>query len=221
MAKGVIFDLDGTLIDTIAELSNASNYALRKLGYPTWSEAEYRTFVGNGVTRLLLRALPEDAKGEIDVARRYFNEYYEAHMLDTVPPYAGITELLAACRAAGIPTCVNTNKVEAYAVRMLEHVFPNSFLHIVGDQGENGRFPRKPRPDAALYLCREMDVEPQDCLFVGDSAVDFETARNGGLTSVLVDWGFVRRDLLEPLHADYLIDTPQHIWELLKPSAAL
>ncbi len=212
MVKAVIFDLDGTLIDTISELSNASNYALTRLGCPTWEVKDYRTFVGNGIRRLLLRSLPEDRRGEIDTARKYFNEYYTEHLLDTAPVYDGIRPLIRALKERGIRVAVNTNKAHNFAVRLIDSVFPGEFEKTVGDEGG---YPRKPEPDAALALCKMMGAEPGECIFAGDSGVDLETAKNAGMISVLCSWGFVYRDLLEGMDYQYIIDKPEEMLDII------
>ncbi len=212
MVKAVIFDLDGTLIDTIQELSNASNFALGKLGFPLWEVKDYRTFVGNGITRLLLRSLPENEKDKIDVARRYFNEYYSAHVLDTAPPYDGIPELISVLKARGIRLAVNTNKAQVYASALTDSVFPNEFEYVIGDEGG---FPRKPDPTAALFLAEKLGARPEECIFLGDSGVDYETAKNAGMISVVCSWGFVYKDILLTLGVENMIDKPEELLDFI------
>lgn len=213
MVKAVIFDLDGTLIDTIQELSNASNYALTRLGFPNWEVEDYRTFVGNGIRRLLLRSLPENAKDKIDIARSYFNEYYSAHVLDTAPPYNGIRELIKELKSRGIRIAVNTNKAQEYASALIDKVFPGEFERVIGDEGG---FPRKPEPAAALYLAELLGVRPEECIFLGDSGVDLETAKNAGMISVVCSWGFVYRDVLMSMNLENIIDRPEELVDLIE-----
>ncbi len=215
MVKAVIFDLDGTLIDTIQELSNASNYALTKMGCPTWEVSDYRTFVGNGITRLLLRSLPEDRRGEINTARKYFNEYYTVHLLDNAPAYDGIPELIDKLREMGVRIAVNTNKANEFAVRLIDHVFPGKFEKTVGDEGG---YPRKPEPEAALALAEMMGAKPGECIFMGDSGVDLATAKNAGMISVLCSWGFVYRNVLEEMDYENIIDSPLQLLDIIKNS---
>lgn len=212
MVKAVIFDLDGTLIDTIDELANASNHALTKLGFPNWGVKEYRTFVGNGITRLLLRSLPENEKDKIDTARKYFDEYYSRHVLDTTPVYSGINSLIAELKKRGIRLGVNTNKAHQFASALIEKVFPNVFEYVIGDEGG---FPRKPEPDAALYIARSFGLASDECIFLGDSAVDLETARNAGMISVLCSWGFVFKELLLKTDYQYIIDSPEELLSII------
>ncbi len=209
--KAVIFDLDGTLIDTIYELANAGNYALTRMGCPTWTVQDYRTFVGNGITRLLLRSLPEDRRTEIDTARAYFDEYYDRHVLDTTPVYDGIPELLSELKSRGIPLAVNTNKAHPFAQRIIDHVFPGVFERVVG---EKIGYPRKPEPDAALALAEMFGVRPEECIFAGDSGVDLNTAKNAGMVSVLCSWGFVYKSVLMEMDYEYMIDRPEEMLKL-------
>lgn len=213
MVKAVIFDLDGTLIDTIAELANASNYALVKLGFPTWEIKDYRGFVGNGITRLLLRSLPQDAKDRIDEARRLFNEYYSVHLLDNAPPYEGVPQLVKELKRRGIRVCVNTNKAQTFAKALAESVFPGEFEIVIGDEGG---FPRKPDPAAALYLAEKMGAAPSECIFMGDSGVDLETAKNAGMTSVLCSWGFVYKDVLMGMDYENIINRPEELLDIIE-----
>lgn len=212
MVKAVIFDLDGTLIDTIDELSNASNYALRRLGFPTWKVADYRTFVGNGIKRLLLRSLPEDKKDKIDEARSFFDEYYSAHVLDTTPVYDGINELIAELKKRNIRMAVNTNKAQKFASGLIEKVFPNTFEIVIGDEGG---YPRKPDPCAAFAIAEKMGVKPDECVFMGDSGVDLETAKNAGMISVVCSWGFVFKELLLNMDYENMIDEPKELLEII------
>ncbi len=212
MVKAVIFDLDGTLIDTIVELANASNYALTRLGFPNWGIEDYRTFVGNGIKRLLLRALPEDKKECIGEARSLFNEYYSAHVLDYATAYEGIHELISELGRRGIRLAVNTNKAQSFAVALIDKVFPDTFEFVIGDEGG---YARKPEPDAALFLAKELGALPEECVFLGDSGVDLETAKNAGMISVLCSWGFVYRDNLEKTEYRYIIDKPEELLNII------
>lgn len=212
MVKAVIFDLDGTLINTIQELANASNYALERLGFPSWQVSDYRGFVGNGIRQLLLRSLPENQKDKIEEAREYFNEYYSRHLLDTAPEYPGITPLLNELKRRGISMAVNTNKAQEFSSALTEHVFPGVFVKVVGDEGG---YPRKPMPDAALALAELMGASPRECVFMGDSTVDLETAKNAGMISVLCGWGFVYKNVLEKTDYEYIIDKPAELLKII------
>ena len=212
MVKAVIFDLDGTLIDTIYELANAGNYALTRMGCPTWDVANYRTFVGNGITRLLLRSLPENRRDEIDTARKYFDEYYDLHVLDTTPVYEGIPELLAELKSRGIRLVVNTNKHHVFAQRLIDNVFPGVFEIVIG---EKIGYPRKPEPDAALALAERLGAEPSECVFMGDSGVDLNTAKNAGMISVLCSWGFVYKHVLMEMDYEHMIDKPLELLDII------
>ncbi|MDO4563235.1 MAG: HAD-IA family hydrolase [Clostridia bacterium] len=213
MVKGVIFDLDGTLIDTLFELANAANYALTQWGFPTHTIEEYRGFVGNGVTKIVERALPEGKKDLTMAVREKFYEYYEAHILDTVPIYDGMAKLVAELGRRGIPMCVNTNKIDAFAKKLANYAFPGAFIEVLG---ECDRFPKKSAPDAALYLCEKMGINSSECLFVGDSGVDIKTADNAKMPKIIVTWGFVYKSELEKLCDGPFADSADDILKMVE-----
>lgn len=213
----VIFDLDGTLVNTIADLGMACNHALVATGYPEHRIEEYPRLVGNGVNKLIERALPAEAKtsaaqteAEIARVRAAFEPYYDAHNCDLTVPYAGVPELLAALRERGCRLAVASNKYQAATAFIVSHFFPNTFDVVFG---ERAGVPRKPDPQVVSDI-RSL-LPDEQVLYVGDSLVDIETARRAGVPVAACSWGFVPRAELEAAGPDYLVDDALSILKLL------
>ena len=213
MVKGVIFDLDGTLIDTIEGLANSVNAAMDFYNFPKHSIEKYRTFVGNGVGKLVERALPEGKKHLLEDARKIFEKHYAETMLDVLPVYDGIGELLDYLRAKNIKIAVNTNKLDVFAKPMIEKVFGNIFTEVLG---EVEQFARKPSSDGADYLMDKMGVAKHECIYIGDSQVDIKTAKNAGIKCVSVTWGFAAKEILLENEAEIMVDKPCEIIDLIE-----
>lgn len=219
MKTYVIFDLDGTLLNTIDDLANATNYALRTLGYPQHGMWVYPQMVGNGVAKLMERALPEDARTEANINNMLaeFKSYYSEHCCDETKPYPGIPELLGELSARGINLAVTSNKYQAAVSTLIGHYFPDDNFKAVLGNVEG--MPRKPDPSIvfkALSLC---PTPKADVLYVGDSGVDMETARRACVESVGVSWGFRTIHELHEAFADHIVSTPSQILELIGTSA--
>ena len=214
MYTNVIFDLDGTLLNTIEDLADAGNWVCRSHGWPTHTVEEYKRYVGNGMTKLASRFIPEDRRTPQGIAAvlEEFMTYYNAHKEDKTAPYPGIGELLARLRGAGVRTAVLSNKAHSLVPAIIEGYFPGMFDFI---QGALDGAPVKPDPTLLRRLMRDMGAPPESTLFVGDSNVDVRTAKNGGLTSCGVLWGFRSRAELEAEGADYIVDAPQALAELI------
>lgn len=207
----IIFDLDGTLLDTIDDLATSTNHALARYGYPTHPLNAYRLFVGNGITKLMERALPENARQpeNIDRLRAEFIEYYRAHKTDLSRPYPGIPDLLHALRAEGIRLAVASNKYHQGTVELVRHFFDNSLFSVVLGQREN--IPVKPDPAIVHDILSATGIPASHTLYVGDSGVDMQTAHNSRITSIGVTWGFRTRQELKENGADHIVDTPAEI----------
>ena len=192
MKKLVIFDLDGTLLNTIADLAQSTNHALSVLGYPTHEESAYNFMVGNGINKLFERALPEGEKSEENVlrVRKEFIPYYDAHNADKSRPYPGIPELLEQLQSLGLQIAVASNKYQAATQKLIAHYFPKTIV------------------DDILSIAK---TDRKDVLYVGDSGVDMQTAINAGVTSCGVTWGFRPRTELEEFHPDYIADKAEEI----------
>ncbi len=191
----LIWDLDGTLLDTLDDLMDATNHVLEKLGHPKRSREEIRRFVGNGVGKLISRAMPEgSAEAEAEKALAEFRPYYDAHCQDKTGPYPGILEVLAGFQAQGYPMAVVSNKPDS-AVRILCREYFGDLIAVT--TGEVAGIPRKPAPDLVFQAAKALGVELRDCIYIGDSEVDIQTARNAGLPCLSVLWGFRDREVLE------------------------
>ena len=209
----IIFDLDGTLLNTLGDLRDAVNNSLRLRALPERSLEEVRCFVGNGIRKLMERALPEgSSEQEIDAALADFKAYYAAHMTVNTVPYDGIPELLTELRRRGIRVGVLSNKIDSAAKELIEYYFAGK-IDVV--YGERAGIPRKPDPTSCRMLIKDLGAQPENVLYVGDSAVDMNTAHNAGLTAAAVTWGFRSREELLANGANYLIDTPMQLLELL------
>ena len=211
MKKLVIFDLDGTLLDTIADLAESANYALKQLGYPTHDVETIRTFVGNGINKLLERALPSHEQTEENVIRMrsHFVPYYDVHNADLSNPYPGIVSLLEDLQAKGIQIAVASNKYQAATVKLVKQYFPNiDFVEILGQrEGINV----KPDPTIVFDILKKAKVSFEETLYVGDSGVDMQTAINAGIDAVGVTWGFRPRAELESFQPMGLIDKAEEL----------
>ncbi|MBO4674542.1 MAG: HAD-IA family hydrolase [Elusimicrobiaceae bacterium] len=211
----VVFDLDGTLLNTIADLTCAVNYALRVHQFPPRSQEQCLQFVGNGVAKLVERALPEGARSSsiITAVRDSFFTYYNAHLTDKTTIYPGMEETLFALQARHIKIAVASNKYQTATEKIIAHFFPQiSFAAVLG-QREGVAV--KPDPTIVYDILLAAGEEKSQCLYVGDSDVDMQTSHNAGVRSCAVTWGFRSRKLLANCHPDYLIDCPEELLPIL------
>lgn len=213
MTRAVIFDLDGTLLNTLGDLTAAVNHGLAACGLPPHTEAEVRTYVGDGVKELIARACPADA-GEATRAAvlAAYLPYYAAHNRDATAPYEGVMELLDALRECGIKTAVVSNKHDSGVQALCAHYFGDLLELAVG--GGDSR-PLKPAPDSLLYAMAQLGVASDEVWYVGDSVQDVMTARNAGVKCAAVTWGFHDRARLEAEHPTCLADTVQQLQNVL------
>lgn len=208
-----IFDMDGTILDTLDDLTDSVNFALVQSGFSKRSREEVCCFVGNGIRRLLERAVPEGTEvGEIDRVHKVFREYYKEHCAEKTKPYIGIYELLQELRQAGCKTAVVSNKADFAVQELCRKYFDGLFDAAVGER--EGIF-RKPAPDSVLEILRLLEVEKKDALYIGDSDVDIETARNAEIDEIAVEWGFRQRDFLEEKGAKRIVSSPKEIAKIV------
>lgn len=215
MKKAVIFDLDGTLLNTIDDLSDSVNFVLKKHKYPTFSIEEYKYKVGNGMRKLIERSLPETEQSEekIEQILAEFMAYYGEHKMDKTAPYDGIEQLLKTLKQKGIKTAVVTNKAHISAKPLIDSVFKNLFDEVAG---QKEGVPTKPDPTAVLAVMKELKVKADECLYLGDSGVDMQTARNADVFGIGVLWGFRKAEELKENGAKALIKEPQEVLEYLQ-----
>ena len=185
-----IFDLDGTLLDTVADLANATNQALAQCGYPTHPTDAYYQFVGNGINKLFFRALPEEARTEENVMRirSLFVPYYNEHNADDSRPYPGVSELLRTLQTQGIQVAVASNKYQQATAKLVGHFFPDIRFAAVYGQREGVAI--KPDPAVVADILNDTGISRADTIYIGDSGVDMQTARNAEVESIGVSWGF-------------------------------
>lgn len=212
-----IFDLDGTLINTIDDLGQACNHALSACGFPTHKIEDYPRLVGNGINKLIERALPEEHRNEATVLRlrEYFVPFYDQHNCDLTRPYDGIPELLQTLKAAEHTLAVASNKYQAATEKIVAHFFPNTFDIVLG---ERAGIPRKPDPqvvwDILASLPSTINHKPST-LYVGDSLVDAATAKAANLPFVACTWGFCTKEQLQTAQPDYMVNHPSEILALV------
>ncbi len=209
--EAYIFDLDGTLLDTLTDLAEATNYALRTHGLPERTVSEVRAFVGNGVRMLMRRAIPDgEANRQFEDIFQTFREYYLIHSLDVTRPYDGIPELLAQLKAEGKRLAVVSNKFYTATEELCRHFFPNIIEVAIGENEAEG-IKKKPAPDTVIEALRKLGVSKDRAVYIGDSDVDLATARNSGLPCISVLWGFRDKDFLLANGATTFVTRPQDI----------
>lgn len=211
----VIFDLDGTLLDTVADLANATNQALEQCGYPTHPVEAYYKFVGNGINKLFARALPTEASNEENVlrVRSLFVPYYNEHNADYSRPYPGIVELLHTLQEDGVKIAVASNKYHEATLKLVHYFFPD--IRFAAIYGQREDVPVKPAPDIVYDILRDTGISTEQALYVGDSGVDMQTACNAGVESVGVTWGFRSEAELREHGAAHLVHEADAILSFL------
>ncbi len=213
MSRALVFDLDGTLADTLADVAGAMNRSLARAGLPGHAPGAYRFLIGDGVVELARRALPPGSALRLDEIVAGFREIYAEHLLDETKPYPGIPELLAELRARKVPSAVLSNKPEDATRAIVDRLFPaHSFATVAGQRPDR---PRKPDPTVALAIARDLGVPPAETLLVGDSKTDMLTATAVGMVPIGVLWGFRDRAELEAHGARAVIERPSELLEWL------
>lgn len=211
--KAIVFDLDGTLLNTLDDLWLSVNYTMDKFGFPHRDRREVRSFLGSGVRVLINKSLPDDKKDMTDECLATFKAYYDIHKDDNTRPYDGVIDMLKEVRAAGIKSAIVSNKYDA-AVQELKNVTFNGLVDFA--VGEGNGIKTKPAPDGVLLALKNLGVNKDEAVYVGDSEVDLKTAENSGLKCVAVTWGFRDRDFLLDNGAKNVIDNPAELLPLVK-----
>ena len=206
MINTIIFDLDGTLLNTLEDLMDSVNFALDRQGFPLRNLSEIRSFVGNGIRLLMERAVPKDVVGTetFDVCFKDFCDYYKIHMEDKTAPYEGINNMLGNIKKAGFKTAIVTNKVDYAAQDLCKRMFGENIDLVVGSSDAR---PDKPAPDGVYYALEKLGSKLENTVFVGDADTDILTAENAGIPSIGVLWGFRDRDIIEKAGAKYIVET--------------
>ena len=213
MMKAIIFDLDGTLLDTLEDLKNAVNAALEHYKMPRRSLDEVRSFVGNGLRNLMIRAVPDGEENpKFEEALSFLKDYYAVHCKDNTGPYPGIMEMLDELKERGITMAIVSNKIDS-AVKELDKEYFNGYMSAA--IGEMEGVARKPAPDTVLKALEECNLKPEDAIYVGDSDVDIATAKNTGIPCISVSWGFRDTAFLKEHGATQIIDNPAELLELV------
>ena len=213
MINTIIFDLDGTLLNTLEGLKNSTNFALKKFNCPEITLEQTRSFVGNGVQKLIERAIQKKKKNpDFEKCLNTFKEHYSKTMYQKTVAYDGIEDMLTELKKRGIKTGVVSNKFDTAVKELCKNYFDGLIIVAIGESPD---VRKKPAPDSVLKAMEILGAKPENTLYVGDSDVDIQTAKNSNLKSVGVTWGFRDRELLEEEGADFIINTPCELLELI------
>ena len=213
MINTIVFDLDGTLLNTLEDLRDSVNYALERQGFPLRNLNEIRSFVGNGIRLLMERAVPENIDAEtFEICFKDFCDYYKIHMEDKTAPYDGINDMLTNIKKAGFKTAIVTNKADFAAQDLCKRMFGENIDFVVGSSDDR---PNKPAPDGVFYALEKLDSKIENTVFVGDADTDILTAKNANLPSIGVLWGFRDRDVIEEAGAEYIVESVNDLEKLL------
>ena len=211
--KAIIFDLDGTLLDTLADLAEGTNYALRVNGFPERTIDEIRRFVGNGAHKLIERAVPDrEVEAALEKVRKDFDIYYKVHCKDHTGPYPGIMEMLQELVQQGYSLGVVSNKPDFAVQELIPEYFPGIFTSV---SGERQGVAKKPAPDLIREAMKNLQADSSNAVYVGDSEVDLEAAVNAGIPCISVAWGFKGKKFLEEQQAEMIIEKPSEIQKYL------
>lgn len=214
MIKAVLFDLDGTLVNSLEDLANSTNYALEKFGFPTHETEKFKYFVGDGMPKLIERVLPIENRDEdthVKVLECFMNHYRE-HYVDKTVAYDGIDALINFLKEKDIKLAVISNKAQEMAVTVANKLFGNVFDIVCGKQEG---YPAKPDPALTLKVINDLGVTPDECIFIGDSGMDMAVAKNAKCLSIGVLWGFRTMEELGNNGADFIVETPFEILQIV------
>lgn len=211
--KAILFDLDGTILDTLDDLVTSVNFALATLGFPTRTNLELRAILGNGVHNLIRRALPETATDDdFEKCLAVYKSHYEINKTNTTVPFPGITEAMKALRADGYKLAVISNKHNEAAQGLFNLFFKDYMDFAIGNSAE---LPKKPAPDMVFHTLEALSVNQDEAIYVGDSEVDIKTAENANLPCIAVTWGFRDEDILKESGAKVIIHSPNELYSTI------
>ncbi len=211
--KLAIFDMDGTILDTLQDLTDSINYALRANNYPEHTLEEVRSYVGNGLMKLVERSIPvKTSKEDIDRVFKTLIEYYQIHCADKTKPYEGIINLIKGLREAGCKTAVVSNKADAAVQELCKQYFPDLFDCAVGEKKD---VLKKPAPDSVNYVLDYLHIDQSDTVYIGDSEVDVATASNAKVDCIIVSWGFRDVDFLKQNGAKTIVSEANSIYSII------
>ena len=213
MIKGIIFDLDGTILDTLDDLFYSTNYALEQYNLKIRTYEEIRCFVGNGVRVLIEKAVGVNYQHLVEDVLKTFKAHYQVHSFDHIKEYIGIKELLDNLKNKGVKLSVVTNKFDAAAQEIINKYFPGIFDIVLGETKELNR---KPHPDMCNFVLNKLGLTNSEVIYIGDSEVDLETAKNANLKCISCSWGFRTKDELLSSGANVIIDNPLEILKMIK-----
>lgn len=214
--KGIIFDLDGTLVNSLGDLADSMNIVLEKYGFPSHELQEYKLFIGNGLKNLVYEALPEESRDENLLIECYDSmmKEYRKNCINKTQPYDGILELLEELAASEMKLAVFSNKVDDLTKKVVKALLPNHNFEVI--LGASSEIPRKPSPIGALQISQQLRLSPEELIYVGDTDVDMKTANSAGMFSVGVLWGFRTKEELSKNGARYLLNHPWELIQMLK-----
>lgn len=211
--KVAIFDLDGTLVNSLADIAEAANHAMKQLGFPTHELDKFNYFVGDGLKELIPRVLPQDRQDKYDEALEIYKEYYGTHYMVKTSVYDGIKPLLEKLSENGVTLAVASNKTEVFTKNVVSHYFGDSLFSAVYGRAEN----RATKPDPAILnvIMQQLDVKPSDCFMIGDTNVDIRTGKNAGIKTIGCLWGFRTLEELKEAGANFIAQKPENIAEFI------
>lgn len=211
--KLAIFDLDGTTLDTLQDLADAVNHALRAQGLPEHTADEVRSYIGNGIRNLIDRSVPADTPEEVTaLVFAAFKSYYAMHCKDKTCPYPGVMQMLERLKKAGMKIAILSNKADFAVQELCAQYFPGMIDYAAG---EKAGVPKKPSPESVYALLKTMGCRAEEAVYIGDSEVDVLTAENAGMKSLIVDWGFRSREQLVQAGAKNIFSTTEELTEAL------
>lgn len=211
--KLIVFDMDGTILDTLEDLKNSMNHTLKLHQMPERTLDEIRSFVGNGIRRLIELAVVKDTPvDKIDIIQKDFMKHYEIHCADFTRPYDGINNLIKELRNRGYKTAVVSNKADAAVLDLCAQYFPGLFDLAIGERPE---IAKKPAADMVNLALKQLHIPKEDAVYIGDSDVDVATAKNSNLDMIAVDWGFRTREFLTEQGAEVIVSKPEEILKLV------